>query len=272
VPFPITPRKSINSPLVPLCNALAGCTRGNERKEVLIVQRTQQATQFGTEQPERQDERQPETETAGTVVTTPEFDMALVSLLQPFEVTPTTLTEVTGSAPAVGSRAEVIFGRNEHIALARVRNRSRRKGGCQEMPRRRIPISEREIPSLVEGDLAVASEQNDYVQMPSLWDLLVAPTSHTSTAASTLFADSSLDQQTPTPAAVVGTRDGATPQLDGLRGSTSYERGEKEALPTLSVHIHEPHAPACSCVSSLLGHGGFWKGAQYQWSLPFHQS
>jgi hypothetical protein len=65
------------------------------------------------------------------------------------------------------------------------------------MPRRRIPISEREIPSLVEGAHADASEQNHYVQMPSLWDLLVAPTSHTSTAASMLFADSSLDQQTP---------------------------------------------------------------------------
>jgi hypothetical protein len=164
---------------------------------VLTVQRTQQATQVSMERPERQDERQPETETAGSVVTTPEFDTVEVSLLQPFEVTPTTLTEVTGSAPAVGSRAEVIFGRNEHIALARVRNRSRRKGGYREMHRRRIPISEREIPSLVEGDQADASKQSHPVQMPSLWDLLVAPTSQASAAASTLFAVSSLDQQTP---------------------------------------------------------------------------
>ena len=65
------------------------------------------------------------------------------------------------------------------------------------MPRRRIPILEREIPSLVEGDQADASEQNHYVQMPSLWDLLVAPTSQAITAASTLCAASSLDQQTP---------------------------------------------------------------------------
>ena len=36
VPFHLTLRMSIASPLVLLCNALAGCTRGNERKEVLL--------------------------------------------------------------------------------------------------------------------------------------------------------------------------------------------------------------------------------------------
>jgi hypothetical protein len=169
----------------------------NPLPRVLTVQRTHQATQVGIERPEHQDERQRETETRGSVATTPEFDTALVSPMQPFEVTPTTLIEVTGSIPAVGSRAEVIFGRSEHIALARMRNRSRRQGGYREMPRRRIPISEREIPSLVEDEMADITKQCHHVQMPSLWDLLVSPTSHTSAAASTLFAVSSLDQQTP---------------------------------------------------------------------------
>jgi hypothetical protein len=104
---------------------------------------------------------------------------------------------VTAIPTAVGSRAEVIFGRSEHIALVRVRNRSRRQGGYREMPRRRIPIAERDIPSLVEDGMAGASEQGQQVQMPSLWDLLVAPTSQASTTAQNRFAASSLDQQTP---------------------------------------------------------------------------
>ncbi len=65
------------------------------------------------------------------------------------------------------------------------------------MPRRRTPITERDIPSLVEGEQADTTEQLHQVAMPSLWDLLVAPTSQASTAASTLFAVSSLDHQTP---------------------------------------------------------------------------
>ena len=97
----------------------------------------------------------------------------------------------------VGSRAEVVFGRSEHIALARVRSRARRPGGYRETPRRRIPVSERDIPSLVEGEVAGADEQCRQVLMPSLWDQLVAPTSQASTATSTLFAVSSHDQHTP---------------------------------------------------------------------------
>jgi hypothetical protein len=161
-------------------------------ERVLTVQRTHQATQGNVELPERKDERQRETET--TVVSTPEFDTAVVAPMQPFEVTPLRQVEVTVMPTTVGSRAEVIFGRSEHIALARVRNRSRRQGGYREMPRRRIPIAERDIPSLVEDDMAGASEQGQQVQMPSLWDLLVAPTSQASTAAQTRFAASSLDQ------------------------------------------------------------------------------
>ncbi len=164
---------------------------------ILTVQRTHQATQVDVERPERQDERQRETETTGLEVTTSEFDTVEVSPMQPFEVTTLIPTAVAAIPTAIGSRAEVIFGRSEHIARARVRNRSRRKGGYGEMPRRRIPITERDIPSLVEDDQADETEQRHYVQMPSLWDQLVAPTSQVSTAASTLFAVSSLDQQTP---------------------------------------------------------------------------
>src|SRR5260370_27491561 len=100
---------------------------------------------------------------------------------------------------AVGSRAEVVFGRSEHIALARVRSPARRPGGYRETPRRRIPVSERDIPSLVEGELAGAHEQCHQLLMPSLWDPLVAPTSPASTVNSTLFTISSLDHHTPLP-------------------------------------------------------------------------
>jgi hypothetical protein len=161
---------------------------------VLTVQRTHQATQVGVERPERQDERHRETETTGLVVTTPAFDTVEVSPMQPFEVAPLMPTAVAAIPTAVGSRAEVIFGRSEHIALARVRNRSRRKGGYREMPRRRIPLTELDIPSLVEDVQADAREQSHHVQMPSLWDMLVAPTSQSSAAAQAPFTESSLDQ------------------------------------------------------------------------------
>ncbi len=60
-----------------------------------------------------------------------------------------------------------------------------------------MPVAERDIPSLVEDEVIGAGEQGHQVLMPSLWDLLVAPTSQASTAASTRLAVSSLDQHTP---------------------------------------------------------------------------
>src|SRR5260221_2509062 len=42
-------------------------------------------------------------------------------------------------SPVVGSRAGVVFGRDEHIALARVRSRARRTRGYGEPLRRRMP-------------------------------------------------------------------------------------------------------------------------------------
>ena len=95
----------------------------------------------------------------------------------------------------VGSRAAVVFGRDTHIALARVRSRAGRSRGSREPVRRRLPVSEREIPSLTEGETATASEEQRHpVAMPSLWDLLVAPTS-ASSATTPLFFTSSSDQQ-----------------------------------------------------------------------------
>ena len=78
---------------------------------------------------------------------------------------------------AIGSRAEVVFGRHEHIALAGVRSRVRRRGGSGETPRRRMAVSVRDIPPLVEDETAGMEEQRHQLTVPSLWGLLVAPTS-----------------------------------------------------------------------------------------------
>jgi hypothetical protein len=100
---------------------------------------------------------------------------------------------------AVGSRAAVVFGRDAHIALARVRSRARHSRNSGEPLRRRVPVSEREIPSLIEeGETAAeAKEQGHRVAMPSLWDLLVAPTSGATKASPPLIAASSHDGHTP---------------------------------------------------------------------------
>ncbi len=75
-----------------------------------------------------------------------------------------------------------------------------------ERMRRRVPISEREIPALAENGEApgteeqgeqVGSEQSQPVVMPSLWDLLVAPTSGARNASPRLFAAASHSGHTP---------------------------------------------------------------------------
>ena len=154
-----------------------------------IARTMRQAAQVGVELPERKDERQREPVITLPTITVPILTAAALSPLLPVPEPTPSLT--------VGSRAEVVFGRSEHIALARVRSRTRRPGGYRETPRRRIPVSERDIPSLVEGEVAGADEQCRQVLMPSLWDQLVAPTSQASTVNSTLFAVSSHDQHAP---------------------------------------------------------------------------
>jgi len=167
----------------------------------LSITRERQVTQIGVELPERRDEQQREPVITLPAATSPV--LAALSPLLPDEATTTTLPGVPLQEPTwetvltVGSRAEVVFGRTEHIALARVRSRPRRPGGYKETPRRRIPISERDIPSLVEDEVAGADEQCRQVLMPSLWDQLVAPTSQASTVNSTLFTMSSHVQHAP---------------------------------------------------------------------------
>ena len=89
---------------------------------------------------------------------------------------------------AVGSRAEVVFGRQEHIALTRRRSRPRRTQSNRQSPRRRLPVAERDIPSLVEDQAAGTEEQSNSVALPSLWDLLVAPTSEALASTQALIA------------------------------------------------------------------------------------
>jgi len=167
----------------------------------LSISRTvHQAEQVGVELPEREDERQREPVITLPAATSPV--LAALSPLLPDEATTTPpvvpLQEPTWEPViTIGSRAEVVFGRSEHIALARVRSRARRPGGYRETSRRRIPVSERDIPSLIEDEVAGADEQCRQVLMPSLWDQLVAPTSQASTVNSTLFTVSSHDQHAP---------------------------------------------------------------------------
>ncbi len=157
----------------------------------LSVPRERQVAQVVVELPERKDQQQPE-----PVITLPTITVPMPAAAAFTPLLPVPEPEPTPSL-TVGSRAEVVFGRSEHIALARVRSRPRRPGGYRETPRRCIPVSERDIPSLVEGEVAGANEQCHQVLMPSLWDQLVAPTSQASTATSTLFAVSSHDQHAP---------------------------------------------------------------------------
>jgi len=51
-----------------------------------------------------------------------------------------------------------------------------------------MPVSERDIPSLVDGEARGEDEQCQQVMVPSLWDLLVAPTSEAIAATPTRFA------------------------------------------------------------------------------------
>jgi hypothetical protein len=78
--------------------------------------------------------------------------------------------------PTIGSRAEVVFGRTEHIALlrTRIRSRARRRQGYGESVKRRVPVAVRDIPSLDDGE-HMAQDGDDtsvLVSVPSLWDLL----------------------------------------------------------------------------------------------------
>jgi hypothetical protein len=155
------------------------------------------------EQPERDDQK-PEAVIPLPVVTTAVRSTTGVqrSAELPAEAATMPPPEVPLPEPTsfqvIGSRAEVVFGRDEHIALVRVRSRPRRTPKYGEPLKRRIPISEREIPSLSENEAASGEgEQSQQVAMPSLWDLLVAPPSGATTASSVFFAASSRGEPAP---------------------------------------------------------------------------
>ena len=78
--------------------------------------------------------------------------------------------------PLVGSRAEVVFGHSEHIALLRPYGRSRRRSVSGESVKRRMPVAVRDIPSLADGTPSDQDGKNSSVQITvsSLWDLLIA--------------------------------------------------------------------------------------------------
>jgi hypothetical protein len=97
--------------------------------------------------------------------------------------------------PTVGSRAEVVFGRSEHIALTRSRSRARRRQGYGESVKRRIPVAVRDIPSLTDGELTAqdGDDASMQVSVPSLWDLLTTvPAAETNGATPSLLPAPSL--------------------------------------------------------------------------------
>jgi len=152
------------------------------------------------EQPQRDDQKL-EQVIPLPVVTAPALSATAAEPSPGLPAESTTITPSTVPLPepvpvqVVGSRAAVVFGRDAHIARARVRSRARRPRNSGEPLRRHTPVSEREIPSLTEAEAATGAEQQSHqVAMPSLWDLLVAPTSGAMKASSPLFAASASSQ------------------------------------------------------------------------------
>ena len=172
------------------------------RPEALVssLPRARKAVQVDAEQQQR-DDRQREPVSTLPAVTAPMLPAAALSPVLPDGITASlpAIGPLSEPAPSlvVGSRAGVVFGRDEHIVLARVRSRARRSRGYGEPLRRRIPVTEREIPSLGKGEAAEREEQCRQVTMFSLWDLLVAPTSEAVVATPVRFALSSDQQHAP---------------------------------------------------------------------------
>jgi len=168
----------------------------------LSTPRVRQAAQVEVELQQRND-GQREPVTTLPAVTTPVLAAAVLSPMLPADMPASIPAMVPLPEPepapslVVGSRAEVVFGRSEHIALVRVRSRARRPQGYGEPPRRHMPVSERDIPPLVDGEATGEDEQCYQVLVPSLWDLLVAPTSEAIAATATRFAVPSYTHSAP---------------------------------------------------------------------------
>lgn len=193
-----------------LAERLAACptTRGSvwsERPQPLVpfLMRAHQDTQVDAQQPQRDDQKL-EPVIPLPVVAAPALPAGAASSPELPAEGATTSTPPLVPLPeaalfqVVGSRAAVVFGRDAHIALARVRSRARRSRSSGEPLRRRVPVSEREIPSLTETEATTgAEEQSQQVAMPSLWDLLVTPTSVAAHASPSLVAASSRGGHSP---------------------------------------------------------------------------
>ncbi len=172
-----------------------------ERPQTLVPSRPRAHTAVQGEAFQPRDDTKREVVESLPVLTSPLLPEAALSPAVPAEtaLSPLPAAPVQEPAPVlvVGSRAEVVFGRDEHIALVRVRSRPRRAQRYGEPLKRRVPVSEREIPSLTEYETAGAEEQSQQVAMSSLWDLLVAPMSGARVTTPSLFAASSHSGPTP---------------------------------------------------------------------------
>ena len=172
-----------------------------ERPHSLVspLTRTHTVSRGNVEPPQRDDQKQ-EPVVPLPVVTAPAFPATGAESSPGLPATPPPAVLLPASAPlqVIGSRATVVFGQNAHIALTRTRSRARRPQRSSEPVRRRMPVTEREIPSLTEGETAAEPEEQRHpMAMPSLWDLLVAPTSGATPAAPTLVAASSGGRSAP---------------------------------------------------------------------------
>ncbi len=168
------------------------------RPEVLVssIPRARKAVQVDAEQQRDDGQREPVSTLPAPILPAAALSPALPDGIAASLPVVGPLPEPAPS-PVVGSRAGVVFGRDEHIALARVRSRARRSRGYGEPLRRRMPVTERDIPSLGEGEAAGKEEQCRQVTMFSLWDLLVAPTSEAAVATPVRFALSSDQRHAP---------------------------------------------------------------------------
>jgi hypothetical protein len=112
--------------------------------------------------------------------TPPDGHVAAVRPVVP--ATPRTSLSTPTSTPT--STQTWVFGDATHILLARV-HVGRKRQGTFERPKRRVPIVERDIPALDEHAAATPNGSGHAAQqtlLPSLWDMITAPTTPASAA------------------------------------------------------------------------------------------
>jgi hypothetical protein len=105
------------------------------------------------------------------------------------------------ASPAIGSRAEVIFGNASHIALVRIRPRSTGRTATGEHVKRRQPVSERDIPATAETAATRNADEQRRQETTtattvSLWDWLTAPDAPTTMVSLPATVSSNQPRQT----------------------------------------------------------------------------